>query len=287
MLKFGNWSAGNVFSASCALKSYSVSWQDHLNVVLVETRNPLNIGAAARAMLNFGFSRLTLVSPYDVAFREARSAAGAASVLKSAIVVSTIEEAVAGCSLIAGTASAGRRIFRQPRHPLPEAALMLRSHLTRHRAALLFGSEKFGLSNSQLSHCHWTLRIPTNPGCPSMNLGQAVALCCYELARGMAARPRERGDRPEEAAEAGFPNTAARGAGARADAAQLARIVERLTGALDASGYINARTRSSNVLKIRRLVARLQLSARDAQVVEGMVRQIGWRLARDNMQSDR
>ncbi|HYM13223.1 MAG TPA: TrmH family RNA methyltransferase, partial [Bryobacterales bacterium] len=59
-------------------------WKDNLTIVLVATRNPLNIGAAARAMLNFGFRRLTLVSPYDVAFREARSAVGAASVLAAA-----------------------------------------------------------------------------------------------------------------------------------------------------------------------------------------------------------
>ena len=247
-----------------------MSWQDSLSIVLLETRNPLNIGAAARAMLNFGFSRLTLVSPYDVAFREARSAAGAASVLKQAKVMSTVEEAVAGCTLVVGTASSGPRIFRQPRHPLPEAASMLHAHLAHEHAALMFGSEKFGLSNEQLSHCHWTLRIPTNPGCPSMNLGQAVAVCCYELARAAAA-----------------PARVARAAAPRADAAQLQRIVERLTGALDSSGYINARTRRSNILKIRRLVARLELSARDAQVLEGMLRQIAWKLDRDSSKSNR
>ncbi|MBI3666925.1 MAG: RNA methyltransferase, partial [Acidobacteria bacterium] len=141
---------------------------------------------------------------------------------------------------------------------LPEAASLLRSYLAREKAALLFGSEKFGLSNEHLSRCRWILKIPTDPACPSMNLGQAVALCCYELARtqrAAAARPRR-----------------------RAPADQLERIAVKLAAALDASGYIQPRARRSHLLKIRRLVERLELSPQDAQVLEGMLRQIGWKL---------
>jgi len=251
-----------------------VNWQDNLAIVLVETRNPLNIGAAARAMWNFGFSRLALVSPYEVAFREARSAAGASSVLKQANVFTRLEEALAGCTLVAGTASAGRRVFQQPRYALADAAAVLREHLQRNEpAALLFGSEKFGLSNEHLSYCHWTLRIPTNPDCPSMNLGQAVAVCCYELARTTAAP--------------GFTALTKGTGGNRAAADQLQRLAARLSGILDASGYINARTRRSNLLKIRRLITRLSLSAADARVLEGMLRQIAWKLGCGNTQSDR
>ncbi len=235
-------------------------WKDNLTIVLVETRNPLNIGAAARAMLNFGFRRLALVAPYDVAFQEARSAVGAASVLQKAQVSPSLEEAIADCTLVIGTGTLEGRVRRQPRRLLPEVAVLMRRHLARQRAALLFGSEKFGLSNAHLSHCQWILHIPTNPLCPSMNLGQAVALCCWELAR----------EKPRRAATARAP--------ARPAAAQLERIVQRLIAALDASGYIPARTRASQVLKIERLVRRLELSRQDAQVVEGMLRQIGWKL---------
>lgn len=242
-------------------------WQDNLTVVLVETRNPLNIGAAARAMLNFGFTRMVLAAPYEVAFQEARSAVGAASVLASARVFPGLAEAVAGCTLVVGTASAGKRVFHQPRHLLPEAASRLRAHLERERAALLFGSEKFGLSNEHLSYCQWTVRIPTNSRCPSMNLGQAVALCCYEMARTTAS------------------GQAKGSLHRRAAADQLERIVARLSGVLDASGYIHLRTRRSHLLKIRRLVGRLELSPGDAQVLEGMLRQIDWKLARDNRKS--
>ncbi len=83
--------------------------KDNLRVVLVETRNPLNIGAAARAMANLGFSRLRVVQPYDVAFREARSAVGAAPLLRSAEECASVAEAVADCRLVVGTTSLGHR----------------------------------------------------------------------------------------------------------------------------------------------------------------------------------
>ena len=235
------------------------NWKDNLTVVLVEPRNPLNIGTAARAMLNFGFSRLALVAPYEVAFREARSAVGAKTVLERARVTGSLDEAVTEATLVVGTGTQQGRARRQPRRLLPEAAAALRPHLQRGRAALLFGSEKFGLSNEHLSRGHWILQIPTNPNCPSVNLGQAVALCCWELAREGAA-PRRTGRAPSRPA-----------------AAQLDRIVERLTTLLDASGYLNPRTRASNLLKIRRLARRLELSAADAQVLEGMLRQMTWK----------
>jgi tRNA C32,U32 (ribose-2'-O)-methylase TrmJ len=71
-----------------------------LSVVLVSVRNPLNIGAAARALANFGFDDLRLVDPYDVAFREAVSAVGGVQVLRNARVFATVAEAVGDCSLV-------------------------------------------------------------------------------------------------------------------------------------------------------------------------------------------
>ena len=246
-----------------------MGWKDNLTVILVETRNPLNIGAAARAMLNFGFTRLTLVKPYDVAFREARSAAGAAAVLADAEVAPSLDQALGEATLVVGASSPQGRVFRQPRRKLEEAAALLRAHLARRSAALLFGSEKFGLSNEHLSHCHWSLRIPTDARCPSMNLGQAVALVCYELARPAAAPPRPAASKPAPAA------------------GQLDRIGTRLAAVLDSSGYIHPRTRRSHLLKIRRLVRRLALSPGGARVVEGMLRQIEWKLGQMPISTER
>src|SRR5579872_1687372 len=154
-----------------------------LAVVLVSTRNPLNIGAAARAMANFGFSDLRVVQPYDVAFREARSAVGAAPLLASAREFDSLAEAVGDCRLVVGTTSVGHRELQHPLRRLEYGARQIRQALQQAPVALLFGSEKFGLSNDDLSHCHWLMRIPTVDAGLSMNLGQAVALCLYELAR--------------------------------------------------------------------------------------------------------
>src|SRR6266571_5515653 len=121
--------------------------RQNLRVVLVETRNPLNIGAAARAMANFGFSRLRVVNPYDVAFREARSAVGAAPLLASAIEFATVADAVADCRLVVGTTSVGHRELQHPIRRLEFGARLILRKLPITPVALLFGSEKFGLSN--------------------------------------------------------------------------------------------------------------------------------------------
>ena len=161
-------------------------------MVLVAPRNPLNIGAAARAMANFGFARLRVVNPYEVAFREARSAVGAAPLLASAEEFANVADAVADCALVVGTTSVGHRELQHPLRRLESGARLMRRQLAAGPVALLFGSEKFGLSNEDMSHCHWLMRIPTVDLNRSMNLGQAVAVCLYELARdarAAAARP--------------------------------------------------------------------------------------------------
>src|SRR4051812_41079758 len=88
-----------------------------ITVVLIDTRNPLNIGSAARALANFGVRDLRLVNPYEVAFREAVSAVGGAPVLQAARVFGTVAEAIADCSLVVGTTAAHRRI---PQHPVDQ-----------------------------------------------------------------------------------------------------------------------------------------------------------------------
>ena len=164
-------------------RSIATNWKNNLRVVLVSTRNPLNIGAAARAMANFGFSRLCVVNPYDVAFREARSAVGAAPLLQKAEEFATLADAVADCRLVVGTTSVGHRELQHPIRRLEYGARLMLRALPAAPVALVFGSEKFGLSNDDLSHCHWLMRIPTVGQDLSMNLGQAVALCLYEMAR--------------------------------------------------------------------------------------------------------
>ena len=233
---------------------------ESLHVVLVSTRNPLNIGAAARAMANFGFSRLRVVNPYEVAFREARSAVGAAPLLTSAEVFPAVADAIADCELVVGTTSVGHRALEHPLRRLEYGARLIRKRLADGNVALLFGSEKFGLSNDDMSHCHWLMRIPTVEQGFSMNLGQAVAVCLYELIRS----PRAAAVRPEpyKPASAG-------------DTEQITRM---LLEALRDSGYINPVTAASMENKVRRLVRRLHPGVQDAPLLLGMLRQILWGL---------
>src|SRR5271163_4392750 len=157
---------------------------NNLRVVLVATRNPLNIGAAARAMSNFGVLRLRLVNPYDAAFREARSAVGASELLAKAELYDDVGPAVADCRLVVGTTAGAKRDLQHRLLRLETGARAIKKQLKTAPVALLFGSERYGLSNEELSHCHWVMRIPTREEHGSMNLGQAVAVCLYELVRG-------------------------------------------------------------------------------------------------------
>ena len=121
--------------------------RENLRVVLVATRNPLNLGAAARAMSNFGFAHLRVVNPYDVAFREARSAVGASRCLANAEEFKSVAEAVADCALVVGTTAVRHRELQHPLRRLEYGARLIRKQLASGRVALLFGSEKVGLSN--------------------------------------------------------------------------------------------------------------------------------------------
>ncbi len=209
-------------------------------------------------MVNFGCTRLRVVNPYEVAFREARSAVGAAPLLASAEEFATVADAVADCALVVGTTSVGHRELQLPLRRLEYGARVMRRAAG--PIALLFGSEKFGLSNEDMSHCHWLMRISTVDLNRSMNLGQAVAVCLYELTRD----PRAAAARPESQKIA--------------PAADTEQITLMFVEALERSGYIKPLTAESARTKVRRLVRRLNIGKRDAPVVMGMLRQILWKL---------
>jgi tRNA/rRNA methyltransferase len=239
---------------------------DNLRVVLVATRNPLNIGAAARAMSNFGVRRLRVVNPYEAAFREAKSAVGAAGLLAKAEQYASVAEAVADCRLVVGTTAAGRRELQHRLRRLEEGARAIKQQLKVGPVALLFGSERVGLSNRELSHCHWVMRIPTREEHGSMNLGQAVAVCLYELVRG----------RKTAAARSALGKKETTSATSR----EVERLTQMLLEVLRSSGYVKPRAVAAEE-KLRRLVRRLELNADDAPVLLGMLRQIAWKLGAD------
>lgn len=235
--------------------------REGLRVVLVRSRNPLNIGAVARAMTNFGFGHLRVVQPYEVAFRHARSAVDAEPVLEAAKEFASVAEAVADCSLVVGTAEGSGRAPEEPLQRLELVATEMSGAVRRGaKIAVLFGSEKTGLSNQDLSSCQRVLRIPTETEQPSMNLGQAVAVVLYELVRQ---------DEPEPAPEPVAPMASAGDRERLVDL--LTEMLERSTGEREASG-------STAEERVRRLIRPMALTEEEARGLMGVVRHVLWKL---------
>ena len=215
-------------------------------------------------MHDFGFRHLRVVNEYGVPFAAARSAVDASDVLAGATEFGSVAEAVADCALVVGTTAVGERALQHPLHALPEAAAEINEVLGRGaRVALLFGSEKTGLSNDELSHCHSLLTIPMqqyeNLRHPSMNLGQAVAVCLYELVR-------------EAGAHVGTDAPASAAAG------EVERLTLLLTEVLEKTGYTRRHPANCDEARIRRLVLRMGITAADAPVWMGILRQVLWKL---------
>ena len=233
-------------------------------VVLVRARNPNNIGAVARAMHDFGFSNLRIVNEYPMPLEGARSAVDASIVLRSATTYATVAEAVADCTLIIGTTAVGERDLNHPLLTLKSATSeILTSVSNQGSVAILFGSEKTGLSNDELSHCNFLLTIPmfqhADTRHPSMNLGQAVAVCLYELVR---ERPLTQRSQPNE----------------DASAAELERLTTLLAELLEASEYTRHHPANSTLADLRRLVLRLRVTRTDIPVWMGILRQALWKI---------
>jgi tRNA/rRNA methyltransferase len=256
-------------------------------IVLVRARNPSNIGAVARAMHDFGFPTLRIVNEFPVPFEAAKSAVDASAVLSSATTHTTLAEALADCTLIVGTTAVGERELRHELLSLREAAPRIQTELAHpeRRTALLFGSEKTGLSNDELSFCHFLLTIPMHEHeglrHPSMNLGQAIAVCLWELVR-------------HTNQNSGAPSFAQRSLGSNpltppdesthlpADSASLERLHSLLTEVLDATEYTRRHAANCDPAHIRRLIRRVGVDAIDAPVWMGILRQVLWKLGSGN-----
>jgi tRNA/rRNA methyltransferase len=248
-----------------------------IGIILVRPRNPLNIGAVARAMANFGFGRLTVVAPYEPHWREAQSAVGAEGLLQNAKVAATLAEALAHTTLVFGTGTLDRRKPEQPVVELPALAPIVCDELGRSargaRVALVFGPEKHGLTRDDLSFCHRLLTIPTDPRQPSMNLGQAVAVCLYELASRM--------DQPEAPPESKSPQAI------RDSAPGLSTTssgIDLLAGVIEetmlAAGYSPRSMQAANRHDLRLMLRRIGPGAKDTRRILGLFRRILWRLSR-------
>jgi len=220
-------------------------------------------------MANFGFTRLSVVAPYSPPWREARSAVGAPELLQEAKSTECLAEAVAGCTLVAGTGTLTYRKPEQPVVPLPGLAPLVGRELARGgRVAVVFGPEKHGLTRDDLSYCHILAEIPTDPRQPSMNLGQAVAVCLYELACRAAA--------PEK----GAPEAGIEVPRRSAPSGELDRLAGLVEEAMSAVGYSPRSMQAANRHDLRLLLRRLALSSSDTRRILGLFRRILWRMNR-------
>jgi len=153
-----------------------------IRFVLVATRHPGNIGAAARAMKAMGLDELWLVAPETFPHAEATAlASGADDLLARAHVVATLGEAVADCALVYGTSARGRAAYYWPGLTPREAAPRLVAAAAAAPVAVVFGTERTGLTNEDLERCGALIHIPADPGFSSLNLAQAVQVLAYEL----------------------------------------------------------------------------------------------------------
>ena len=242
------------------MESLNLDWR----FVLVRPRNPLNIGAAARAMANFGFREMVVVAPYSPVWQETRSAVGAEEIVASARAVESLVEAIGDACLVVGTTAGSRRNLDRELILLPDFPTWLRQRQATGRVAVLFGSEKTGLSNEHLSFCHGLVRVPTSVDCPSMNLGQAVAVCAYELSRArlVPTRPLRLTVHPSDPA----------------CAHSLDHLFDRAARVLDQVGYLKPKSRRATLLKLRRLMLDLELTNHDARILGGILAQVEWKI---------
>jgi tRNA/rRNA methyltransferase len=240
-------------------------------------------------MANFGFARLSVVAPYEPHWREAKSAVGAENLLQNARITDCLADAVADCTLVVGTGSLEHRTPEQPAIPLPDLAPKVRGELARDgRIALIFGSEKRGLTQADLSFCHLLAVIPTDPQQPSMNLGQAVAVCLYEIASRINQTSPSADLELGAQRQMGAPGPSQLGTGEiKQDATPAStRDLELLAGLVEetmlAANYSPPDMRNANQHDLNLLLRRLAFTRSDAGRILGFFRRILWRLKHES-----
>lgn len=235
--------------------------QKNTRFVLVRPRNPLNIGAAARAMANFGFEDMVAVKPYAPVWKETTSAVGAEKLVLAARAANSLEDATGDCALVVGTTVVRDRRADRPVVSLPDLGAYLRRHHPEvlsggARAAVLFGSEKTGLPGAALARCHFWLTIPTDARTPSMNLSHAVALTAYVWSR----------------ADGAGPTSARIGAPDLATVADRRRLADHAREVFDAVGFLPFLSSAEKVRKVREKLLAWRLHRPDVAMMHGLFR---------------
>lgn len=233
---------------------------DSTRFILIQTSHPGNVGAAARAMKVMGFSELVLVQPRfaDVLSQEdtIAMASGAADILARARIVDSLEEALDGVTFACATAMTPRDFGPPTREP---RALFAELASQPHKLGLVFGSERYGMSNEDVYRCHAVLSIPTHPDYGSLNLAQAVQLLAYDWRQalgGFGVQPRT--------AEPQL-----------ADAQAVQGLLTHLQQGLEAIGYLDPAAPKKLMPRLNQLFNRAQLTQEEVHILRGIARAMG------------
>ena len=225
-----------------------------IRVVLVETSHPGNIGAVARAMKNMGLDKLVLVRPKEFPHSEASArASGATDVLENAVVVDRLEDGIADCGFIVATTARDRdqniRVL-----DVRDGAQRIVAESLRGPVALLFGNERTGLTNEELSLAHLLLRIPANPEYSSLNLAMATQLVTYEIYRARGAQ-----------------HVSAPGPIPLATGEEMERLYAHFEEVLEEVGFRDRTTSGTRLMeRIRRFINRAELDQNEANILRGI-----------------
>ncbi len=235
---------------------------DRIQIAMVETSLPANIGSAARAMKTMGLSRLVLVAPQLFPHAQASAlAAGADDVLEAATVAATVADGLGDCGLVLGCTARSRSVGMPALSPR-EAAHRLLEGAQRGPVALMFGSERVGLSNADLSRCDAAVHIPTDPGFSSLNVAQAVQVLCYEI------RVAAYADAPVVAA----PVAPVHDVGdLNATLAEMEGYFGHLEQTLADIDFLKGRSARVIMQRLRRMFLRASLSQREVQILRGIL----------------
>ncbi len=229
----------------------------HISVVLVETVQPGNIGSAARAMSNMGLSRLKLVSPRGVLSSECLKMAGkAAEIVTGAAVFNSVQEALADENIVIGTTSSRDRAARQRLYSPREIAPLVLEYAAVEKVALVFGSEKRGLTDDHLALCQYLVTIPAHHGHPVLNLAQAVMVLAYEIynCQDFDLNPQA----------------------VLASQQSREEMFEHLERTLLRIGFLSASNPGHIMNSIRRFLGKAELTPRDIQILRGILTQMEW-----------
>lgn len=241
----------------------SVNPLDNLRIVLVNTTHPGNIGATARAMKNMGLAELYLVAPKEYPCDEAMfRAVSAVDVLAGAVVVDTLDQAIADCALVIGS-SARERAIPWPLLDAREACAQAYHEAQTQKVALVFGREDRGLTNEELQKCQLHIHIPSNPEYSSLNVAMAVQVIAYELR--MAHLATQRGD--DIASEGAMTDWDL----PYANGEDIERFFTHLEQTLAEMGFLKTEAPKQTSARLRRLFQRTRLDTMEVNILRGIL----------------